>query len=183
MSSITKKALAQSLKQLMKHATLDRITVKDVVAECGVNRQTFYYHFQDIFALVEWIFNTEALEGIADFKSYDSWQQGFLMIFGFVEQNRTFCVNCFNSMGREPLDRFLYNATYRLLRDVVDEVAKDTSVADKERTFIANFYTYAFIGIMAQWIRDGAREDPKEIIADTNRLIEGDIRKAIDKYR
>ena len=58
MSVITKKALASSLKNLMKKATLNQITVKDVVTDCGVNRQTFYYHFQDIYDLVEWIYQT-----------------------------------------------------------------------------------------------------------------------------
>ena len=181
MSQLTKKALAQTLKHLMEKSTLDRITVKDVAIECGVNRQTFYYHFKDIYDLVEWIFLTEAIEQISDYKSYDTWQQGFLIIFDYVKGNLNFCSNCFNSLGREPLDRFLYIAVFKLLNGVVDEVAEDATVNEKERTFIANFYSYAFIGIMTQWIREGAIEDPQKIIADVNHLIQGDIRKALDK--
>lgn len=182
MSLVTKKALAQSLKNLMKKTTLDHITVKDVVADCGVNRQTFYYHFQDIYDLIEWIFNTEAVESIEKYKSYGTWQQGFLMIFEYVSDNLEFCTNCFNSIGREPLDRFLYNVTFNLLLGVVNEVAEGTKVHDKEKRFIANFYCYAFIGIMTQWIREGAKENPSDIIKDVNMLIEGDIKKAIQKY-
>jgi probable dihydroxyacetone kinase regulator len=181
-SILTKKALAQSLKNLMKNSTLDHITVKDVVTECGVNRQTFYYHFQDIYDLVEWIYKTEAVETIANYKSYGTWQQGFLMIFEYVGNNLEFCTNCFNSIGREPLHRFLYTATFDLLIGVVNEVAEGTKVQEKEKRFIANFYCYAFIGIMTQWIREGAKEQPKDIIRDINRLIEGDIKKAIEKY-
>ncbi len=176
MSVITKKALASSLKNLMKKATLNQITVKDVVTDCGVNRQTFYYHFQDIYDLVEWIYQTEAVESIANYKSYGTWQQGFLMVFEYVKENLSFCTNCFNSLGREPLDRFLYNAVFELLIGVVNEVAEGTKITEKDRKFIANFYCYAFIGVMAQWIREGAKENPKDIIGDLNRLIEGDIR-------
>lgn len=182
MSLITKKALAKSLKSLMKKSTLDQITVKDVAADCGVNRQTFYYHFRDIYDLIEWIYNMEAVESIAMHKSYGTWQQGFLIIFEYVGNNLEFCTNCFNSLGREPLDRFLYNSTFNLLIGVVNEVAEGTAVKEHERRFIANFYCYAFIGIMTQWIREGARENPRNIIDELNRLIEGDIKKAIDKY-
>jgi len=64
----------------------------------------------------------------------------------------------------------------------INEVAEGTKVQEKEKRFIANFYCYAFIGIMTQWIREGAKEQPKVIIRDINRLIEGDIKKAIEKY-
>ena len=55
MSQTTKRALAQSLKHLMEQKPLEKITVVDISEDCGVNRQTFYYHFQDIYDLIEWI--------------------------------------------------------------------------------------------------------------------------------
>ena len=60
MSLLTEKALAASLKKLLEKKTLDKITVKDITDDCGVNRQTFYYHFHDVYDLVEWIFTEEA---------------------------------------------------------------------------------------------------------------------------
>jgi probable dihydroxyacetone kinase regulator len=182
MSITTKQALAQSLKNLMKKSTLNQITVKDLVLDCGVNRQTFYYHFRDIYDLIEWIYKKEAVESIADFKSYGTWQKGFLIIFEYVGNNIDFCTNCLNSIGREYLDRFLYDATFDLLIGVVNEVAQGTAVKDREKKFIADFYCYAFIGIMTQWIREGAKENPQDIINDLNLLIEGNIKKVTDKY-
>lgn len=179
MSNITKKAIAMSLKKIMQNKPLDKITVKEITADCGVNRQTFYYHFTDIFKLIEWIFKEEAIENISEYKSYATWQKGFLMIFEYVKVNLKFCTNCFNSAGRDYLERFLYSATFDLLYGVVTEVAGDRNIKDEDLGFIANFYTYAFIGIMASWIRNKANEDPSKIINDINRLIEGDIYKAI----
>lgn len=80
-SLITKKALANSLKELMKDISLNKISVKNIVDNCGLNRQTFYYHFQDIFDLVEWIYKTEAVESIAQYRSYSTWTDGFYRIF------------------------------------------------------------------------------------------------------
>lgn len=182
MSLTTKKALAASLKGLMEKTTLEKIKVKDIVADCGVNRQTFYYHFQDIYDLLGWIYKTEALASISGFKTYETWQQGFLMIFNYISENKSFCMNTFHSLGREHLERFLYDITFDLLISVVNEVANGTSVAEKEKRFIANFYCYAFIGLLTSWMREGMKEDPATIIDDLNKLIEGDIKRALYKY-
>lgn len=77
MSNITKKALALSLKKLMNEFSLDKITVKGIALQCGVNRQTFYYHFKDIYKLIEWIYTEEAIVNIKQYKSYETWQHGF----------------------------------------------------------------------------------------------------------
>ena len=54
MSKLTKNSLEQSLKNLLKTKPLNRITINDLVEDCGISRMTFYYHFQDIYDLVEW---------------------------------------------------------------------------------------------------------------------------------
>ena len=60
MPNSMKYALAQSLKKLLSVRKLDKITVKDIVEDCGVNRQTFYYYFRDIYDLLEWNFQDAA---------------------------------------------------------------------------------------------------------------------------
>lgn len=182
MSLMTKKALATSLKKLMMKTSLEKITVKDVVADCGVNRQTFYYHFQDIYDLLGWIYRTEAVDGIGDCKTYDTWQQGYLKVFQYVSDNIIFCKNTFHSLGREHLDRFLHEVTYELIMGVINEVAKGTKMTGEEKDFVANFYTSAFIGLITLWIQDGIKEEPERIVDHLNKLIEGDIARAIIKY-
>ena len=75
MSQITKKALAGSLKKLSLEKPLDKITVTDIAEDCQVNRQTFYYHFQDIYDLVEWIYTSEVAVALGDKRTYDTWEQ------------------------------------------------------------------------------------------------------------
>lgn len=182
LSMMTKRELADSLKKLMDKKSLDKITVIDVVSDCGVNRQTFYYHFQDIYDLLGWIYRTEAIERIGGCKTYNTWQKGFLMVFHYVIENKEFCMNTFHSLGREHLEHFLYEVTYDLLMGVVNEVAADSGVRAEEKHFISNFYACAFIGLLILWIQDGMKEDPGRIIDNLSKLIEGDIPRAIIKY-
>ncbi|MCX7772197.1 MAG: dihydroxyacetone kinase transcriptional activator DhaS [Clostridia bacterium] len=181
-SVITKRALAQSLKELMRKTPLSKITVKHIVDHCGVNRQTFYYHFQDIFELLDWIYKTEAIESIAQYRTYSTWTDGFLKVFQYIESNKTFCLNTLHSLGRNHLDTYLYAVTYDLLIGVVNEVSAKMKVLEEDKKFIANFYTLAFIGLVIQWMHDGMKEEPERIIEKLSELVEGNFIKALQRY-
>jgi probable dihydroxyacetone kinase regulator len=188
MSSMTKKQLTVSLKKLMSKLSLDKITVKDVALDCGVNRQTFYYHFQDIYELLGYIFKTEALGAIRDYKTYETWQLGFLKIFKYVEDNKAFCLSTFCSLGRDHLEQFLNDVTFDLLYSVVEELSNSNNISragiisKEDKIFIANFYTYAFVSLLLAWLKTGAKENPENIIEKLAKLIDGDISRAIEKY-
>ncbi len=183
MSQTTKKALAASLKKLLAEKPLDKITVVDIVEDCEVNRQTFYYHFQDIYDLVEWIYTSEATKALDGKKTYDTWQQGFMRIFEYVMENKAFVVNSYHSANREHLERYLYNEVYQLLFGVIEEKAAGMAVREDDKAFIARFYKYAFVGLMLEWIQTGMKEKPAAIIERLGVLIQGDISKALDKFR
>lgn len=93
MSEITKKSLANALYQKMKVKPLDKITIKEIVDECGLNRQTFYYHFPDIFGLVEWMFQQDAEKLIKKYNNINVWEQGFMELLVILRKIKRFvCV-------------------------------------------------------------------------------------------
>jgi len=100
-----------------------------------------------------------------------------------VIENKDFVKNTYHSISREHLERFLYNETYNLLIGVIEEKAAGMSVRDDDKFFIANFYKYAFVGLMLEWIGGGMKEDPSAIIERLSILIHGDITKALEKFR
>lgn len=181
MVQTTKKALAMSLKKLLAVKPLDKITVVDIAEDCEVNRQTFYYHFKDIYDLVEWTLITEAAQALEGKKTYDTWQQGFLQIFEWVLENKNFVRNAYRSISREVVERILYEVTYQLLIGVIEEKAAGIAIREDDKTFIANFYNYAFVGIMLEWIRTGMKEEPASIINKLSILIHGDITRGLKK--
>lgn len=183
MSQTTKKALAASLKSMLAKKPLDKIKVTDITEDCEVNRQTFYYHFKDIYDLLEWVYTNEATRVIGDKKTYSTWQQGFTRIFNYILDNKDFVLNTYNSVSREYLERYLYNETYLLLIGVVEEKSNGMSVRENDKSFIADFYKYAFVGLVLDWIKKGMRESPEEIIEKLNILISGNIERSLEDYR
>ncbi|HAH62462.1 MAG TPA: dihydroxyacetone kinase transcriptional activator DhaS [Treponema sp.] len=182
MSQITKTALAASLKKISETTPIDRITVTQIVEDCGVNRQTFYYHFKDIYDLVSWIYQKETTESIGEKKTYNTWQDGFMNVFTYVLANRNFVLRTYYSSCRQHLLDFLYKEVYNLLIGVVDECAGNFSVHDEDKSFIANFYKYAFVGIMFDWIEDDMYKKPEVLVRQISTLVEGDIFKALERF-
>jgi len=183
MAQVTKKALAASLRKLLAQKPLDKITVIDIVSDCGVNRQTFYYHFKDIYDLLEWLFIDESSAALAGQKTYETWEQGFLKLFEWVLDNKPLMMNAYRSISRELAEQYLYDATFKLIMDVVNEKAAGMSVRENDKRFIADFYKFAFVGLMLDWIRGGMKDDPKGIIDRLSVLIHGDILRALEKYK
>lgn len=182
MSSTTKRALAASLKKILLKKTLDKITILDITEDCGVNRQTFYYHFRDIYDLVEWICMDEASRALAGQKTYDTWQQGFLQIFQAVLENKPFIMNVYHSVSREQVENYLYQITYDLLAGVVEEKSAGMHVREEHKKFIADFYKFGFVGLVLDWIRNGMKEEPQKIVDRLSILLQGDITRALEKY-
>ncbi|WP_195199222.1 TetR/AcrR family transcriptional regulator [Faecalispora jeddahensis] len=183
MSQITKRALEESLKRMLLKKPVNKITILDITEDCGISRMTFYYHFKDIYDLIEWSCVEDAAKALDGKKTYDTWQQGFLQIFQAVLENKPFIQNVYQSVSREQVENYLYTLTYRLLIGVVEEKAAGMDVRDTDKEFIANFYKFAFVGLMLDWIKDGMKKDPQQIIDRLSILIEGEITRALDRYR
>ena len=183
MSQTTKRALAASLKHLLLQKPLNKITINDIAEDCGISRMTFYYHFKDIYDLVEWTCvedGTRALEGK---KTYDTWQEGFLNIFHAVQDNKPFIMNVYRSVSRERIEQYLNPLIHSLILGVVEEKAAERSVHTEDKQFIASFYEYAFIGVMLEWIGNGMKEDPAAIVERTGAVIHGNILRALEAFR
>ena len=183
MSQVTKRALEQSLKNLLLKKPLTKITINDIAEDCGINRMTFYYHFKDIYDLVEWSCLEDARKALEKNKTYDTWQQGFLQIFETVRENKPFVMNVYRCVHREQVERYLGPLVDRLLLGVINEEADGITVRDEDKQFIAQVYSYIFIGLMLDWIKDDMRQDPGGIVDRLARLIKGSVSEALRRFR
>ena len=183
MSQVTKRALEQSLKNLLLKKPLTKITIGDIAEDCGINRMTFYYHFKDIYDLVEWACIESATRALAGQKTYDTWQQGFLQIFEAVRDNKPFIMNVYHCVHREQVEKYLKPLTDGLIMGVIDEQSKGITVRDEDKEFIARIYSYVFIGIMLDWIKDDMKEDPRLIIDKLALLIKDSVSVALNRFK
>ena len=183
MSQVTKRALEQSLKNLLLKKPLSKITISDLTEDCGMNRMTFYYHFKDIYDLVEWSCLTDAKRALDEKKTYDTWQQGFLQILEAVQANKPFIMNVYHCVHREQVEIYLRPLVEDLILNVVNEEAGGLNVRDEDKTFIVQAYSYIFIGIMLDWIKEDMKENPQEIVERLNKLIKGSIRDLLTRFQ
>lgn len=182
MSQITKRALERSLKNMLLKKPLTKITVGDIADDCGINRMTFYYHFKDIYDLVEWSCLEDAKRALDEKKTYDTWQQGLLQIFEAVQENKPFITNVYRCVHREQVEKYLTPLVDDLILGVIDEESSGMTVRDEDKQFIARVYSYMFIGLMLDWIRDDMREDPHLIAERLAKLIKGSMSAALSRF-
>ena len=162
---------------------LTKITINDIADDCGINRMTFYYHFKDIYDLVEWSCLEDAKRALDENKTYETWQQGFLQIFEAVQDNKPFILNVYRCVHREQVEKYLQPLVDRLLLDVINEEAGEMKVRDEDKQFIAQIYSYIFIGLMLDWIKDDMREDPQQIVDRLAKLIKGSVSAALSRFQ
>ena len=182
MSDVTKRALEASLKRMLLQKPLDKITIRDITDDCGISRMAFYYHFRDIYDLVEWACIADAARALQGKKTYDTWQEGLLQVFEAVLENKPFVLNACRCISREQMERFLFQVTYGLIRGVVDEQSRGAPLTEAQRAFIAGFYKYSFVGLMLDWIKGGMDESYRGLVRDISLTMQGSIANAVRNF-
>ena len=177
----TKRALEASLKKLLLRKPLNKITISDITDDCGINRMTFYYHFKDIYDLVEWSCQEDASRALAGKKTYETWQQGLLQIFEAVQENKPFILNVYRSVSREQVEQYLYKMLDPLLRIFVERL--NIPVKEEDKQFIIDFYKYGFVGLALEWIRRDMKADPAIMAERLNTIMQGDLKRALQRFR
>ena len=179
MTPSTKQALAASLKKLLKRKYLDDITVKEIVADCAVNRQTFYYHFQDIYDLLRFLLAEETQEVLAD---SGGWRDALLRAFQYIQTEHTAVYHVFLSDGREHLDCQMYALARYIVEEELGRCAGDLPLAEGDRSFLVEFYMHALAGMMITWMAQDMKEEPEDLVSQTARLMEGELRRGAEKF-
>jgi probable dihydroxyacetone kinase regulator len=181
MSVQTEKALAASLKKLLTKKTLEKITVKDITDDCGVNRQTFYYHFHDVYDLVEWIL-TEELEELTGEIDAENWPERMRRIMDRMMEDKSFVMNTYYSLTRRQLDQFLQKFIHPLIEAQLDRAKSGDAVLPEDKKFLADMATYALVGIMTEWIASGMKPEDSKVFGKVVYLLDGILDFVVDKF-
>ena len=158
MAVSTKYALASALKKMMEVKPLDKITVKDLVEICGVNRQTFYYHFDDVYDLLEWVFEEDANHVLPKKVIYENWRQDVLQWFRYLRDNSTFALNVYNSNNRQYMLRYIEGRMRGCISGFADIVSEGMNIAKQDYDYIIDFYACGVTGIISRWMDMGMPE-------------------------
>lgn len=108
MAQETKNAIRRAFIRLLNERPIDKISIKDIAETGAVNRNTFYYYYADIYALVEDIFEMEAADFLTKMRRYESWQEAFLDATDFAMQNKRAVFHLYNSANQGTLRRYYH---------------------------------------------------------------------------
>lgn len=179
MPQFTKQAITASFLKLLAEKPLDKITVKDIVEDCGISRNSFYYHYQDIFDLMDEIVQTETEKALGAHSDAASWQDALISALHFALSHKRQVINMYRSSCRNRVEQYLFCVTEKVLLESVEALSKDLYTAEWDRRFLAHFYTYALVGLFREWVEDGLPDDPEAMIRRIGILLDGNIRSAL----
>ena len=152
----TKQKLAESLKKAMQKKPFSKITVSELIRDCNINRNTFYYHFEDIYELLRWIFERETLQMLRHFDMPANHREAIAFVMDYIENNE-YMVHCvLDTISREEMKHFMETELNNIILSIIEDVEKDAGkYLDKEyRTFLSGFYTEALISMMIEWVKN-----------------------------
>ena len=177
MSLRTRQALAASLKRAMLKKPLSKISVRELIEDCNVNRKTFYYHFDDIYALVKWMLEQEAVELVKQFDLVVNYKEAILFILDYVEANKHILNCAYDSMGRDGLKRFLYQDFIAVMRSMIDGYERQLGVSVDEdfKQFAAGFYAEAVAGTLINVLQSHGKYDREAVTRDITLIFKSSI--------
>ena len=100
-----------------------------------------------------------------------------------MQENRPFILNVYRCVHREQVEKYLQPLVDQLILDVIDEESDGITVRDEDKQFIAQVYSYVFIGLMLDWIKDDMHEDPQLIVERLAKLIKGSMSVVLSRFK
>ena len=180
MANFTEKAIVETLNELLNKQTIDRITVKDLTEACGISRNTFYYHFHDIYEVLtrDFIERADALLKAHD--EDESWEDMFIDGLSFLYENKTAIDHIYWSVDSDSLDKFLDKVVYHYTLSIVEEESRGGNYSDRAIALAADFYKNALLGAVLGWIENDMKENPEELAHLYNSVFNGTMESLLD---
>lgn len=182
MAQFTKRAIMECFIRMLNEMPLDKISVVDIAERCGINRNTFYYYYCDIYALVKELFTLEAQRIAEKNLTCDTWQEVCLETMEFVRENRRAVYHLFHSNHRDLLEEYLYDVTHLEMVNFVRRTAQDLPVTEENVESLAMFYTSALVGLSTHWLLSGMKKgDMETALGSISPLIAGNLRLSLER--
>ena len=149
-SNQRKELIASTLKELLQTKPFSKISVTELVQQCRINRKTFYYHFEDIYALLKWMLEREIIEMLRQYDLLSDYDAALGFALDYIGENYTMLRNIYNSMEVEHLRRFFFSCFREVTRLIIEEPAAKMGyrVTEEYKAFLIDFYTEGIVGGM-----------------------------------
>lgn len=178
MTSFTKNEIKKSFIALLNEKEFDKITIKEISKKCGINRNTFYYHYEDIYSLLDDVLMTEVNNVINDCNN-ESVNQKFVESIEFASKNKVALYHIFNSSNKEEFNNYLIKVVDVLLKHYIKKNNLLVTVSDAEEDIIIKFYIGAISYLITEWFKNGMKNEPTYVIDKLVDLIGKSLKESL----
>lgn len=167
--------------EMLDERPFDEITVTDLVTRCEINRKTFYYYYQDLYAVLTEIFESELETVLGGVKEHVTWEEGIAQAMQIALRHKRAVYHVYHSMQRESLEKYLYNVAGEVMCRYVERQSEGIHASQVDKDIIAQFYQSALTEMVLNWIGQGMKEDGLEMITRIGQLFDGNIRASLKR--
>ena len=167
--------------EMLDERPFDEITVTDLVTRCEINRKTFYYYYQDLYAVLTEIFESELETVLGGVKEHVTWEEGIAQAMQIALRHKRAVYHVYHSMQRESLEKYLYNVAGEVMRRYVERQSAGIHASQGDKDIISQFYQSALTEMVLNWIGQGMKEDGLEMITRIGQLFDGNIRASLKR--
>lgn len=180
MPNFTKQVIIDVFTNLLDKEPLDKITVQEIVTECRISRNTFYYHFGDIYAVLDALVQRDISVLRQRRREGASWEENMRRAIEYILENRRRISHIYRSLNHELLEHLFRQATEELFFEYVRGEAQGLAVDGEDLEAIVYFYQSAFVGGILDWMRRGMRDDLGAYLIRLHRLTRGTTRRILE---
>lgn len=175
----TEHRLAEALKEMMQEIPLDEISVVALTKKCRIYRQTFYYHFHDIYDLLTLVYLDEKIKNISYVKSL---KDLVVIIFKYYEENSAFVEASLKSAGKDLFQEFIYNNCFATILRLVNETKDNKRILKSDRISIARFYALAYAHSIVYYLSVYKNKTLDGLLSSFCFIKENELQKAVTNY-
>ena len=170
MAQLTTTALMDAFTRLLAQAPMDQITVQAITAECGVSRNTFYYHFGDVYALLKAVLQRDMDGLLAQWRPGERAGEGLGRLVGYISARQRMVSHIYSGMGHAALEEYLLDATHDLFMAYIRDAAEGLNPSEEDLEFMCVSYQLMLLGILLGWVRRGMKGDLADLLERAQRL-------------
>jgi len=181
-ANFTKQAIVDTFIKLLNEKPLSKITVTEIIETCGISRNTFYYHFEDIYGLINYLFQKEIekIQQITDVS--DTLSEECSLVLDFLISNKTALKHIYDSAEKHQLENYIFQALDKVMFDFIKKLVADTDAAEDDIHFLARYHKHALIGFITEWLSSENDEDLIDLLNRISHLSEESITNHLKSF-
>ena len=182
MQQFTKKEIKLTMLGLLQTKPLDSIKVRNIIDECGISRNTFYYHYHDIYEVLSDSFDNMLDEVIKNDSDDFSWENAFQQVAGSMLINKNIISNIFSSKYADKINLYIANGIGRIIEHKMKNICekKGITVCEEDIRIISTFYKHAIAGTFSEWVQLGMKTNPEDFIKKLGKIFPENIENSIN---